>query len=159
MNAAARELITSLALEPLAGEGGFFRPTWRSETASAILFLITESDFSALHRLAQDEIWFFHAGDPVEHVTLASGRDVHVARLGVDLRRGEQPQVAVPRGTWQAARLARSAVNLTAPSHGYALLSCTVSPPWDPNGFELGPRERLCREFPADAALVTALTR
>ena len=62
MNAAAQAIVTRLQLEPLPHEGGFFRVTWRNATASAIYFLITPEHFSALHRLAQDEIWFFHAG-------------------------------------------------------------------------------------------------
>ena len=46
---------------------------------------------------------------------------------------------AVPAGHWQGARL-------IAETHGYALLGCTVTPPWTPEGFELGARERLTAE-------------
>ena len=70
MNAAARALIERLGLAPLPEEGGFFRVTWRGAHGSAILFLITPEEFSALHRIAQDELWHFHAGDPVEHVRI-----------------------------------------------------------------------------------------
>ena len=154
MNAAASEIIAALKLAPLPGEGGFFRATWRNSTASAIYFLVTPEDFSALHRMAQDEIWHHYAGDAVEHVQLDS-RDgsVRRTRLGPDIGGGEQPQLVVPAGVWQGATLAAGA------RAGYALLGCTVSPPWDERGCELGARLELLRQFPAQAGWITALTR
>jgi predicted cupin superfamily sugar epimerase len=154
----AHELIARLGLEPLPHEGGFFRATWRSETASAILFLITPRDFSALHRIAQDEIWHFHAGDPVEHVQLDPGTGAwRMTRLGADVLAGEAPQVVVPAGVWQGARLAARPPDRAA--HGFALIGCTVSPPWEQRGFALGARRALTREFPAAAPWIAALTR
>lgn len=154
----ASALIARLGLEPLPREGGFFRQTWRSETASAIFFLITPEGFSALHRMTQDEVWFFHAGDPLEHVQL-DPRDgtMRVARLGNDVLACDQPQIVVPAGVWQGTRLAPAAAG--AAVHGFALVSCIVSPPWDERGFTLGARRALTREFPAAAAPIAALTR
>lgn len=153
MNAAAREVIAALRLEPLPQEGGFFRATWRNATASAILFLITPEEFSALHRLAQDEVWHFHAGDSVEHVQLDSRSGaVRALRLGPDVKRGEAPQVVVPAGVWQGARLC-------AGPHGFALLGCTVSPPWEARGFELAERDALQAAFVDHHEIIRALTR
>jgi predicted cupin superfamily sugar epimerase len=155
VNATARQLIATLQLEPLAGEGGFFRPTWRSATASAIYFLMTPDDFSALHRLAQDELWHFYGGDRVEHVQFdPHAGSLRVARLGADILAGDEPQVAVPAGSWQGARIAAGAAG-----HGWSLLGCTVSPPWDERGFALGGRDDLLARFPAHAAWIHALTR
>lgn len=153
MNSAARAVIAALRLEPLPQEGGFFRATWRNATSSAILFLITPEEFSALHRLAQDEVWHFHAGDPVEHVQLdAANGEVTTTRLGPEVTRGDQPQLVVPAGRWQGARLAEA-------RQGFALLGCTVSPPWQEDGFELARREVLTARWPAHAALIRAFTR
>ncbi len=154
MNAAARALIAALDLAPLPAEGGFFRATWRNATGSAIYFLLTADDFSALHRLEQDEIWHFHAGDRIEHVQL-DPRDgtVRVTVMSAAVLAGDQPQVIVPGGCWQGARLAAGA------TQGYALVGCTVSPPWDERGFELARRADLLRAFPAQGALIAALTR
>ena len=153
MNAAARALIDSLGLAPLPEEGGFFRVTWRGAHGSAILFLITPADFSALHRIAEDELWYFHAGDTVEHVRIDPGTGVlTTTRLGADVTRGETPQLAVPAGHWQGARLA-------ATGHGYALLGCTVTPPWTPAGFKLGARDALTSAFPQHAAAIARFTR
>ena len=153
MNTAARQLLTALRLEPLPREGGFFRVTWRKATASAIYFLITPEHFSALHRLAQDEVWHFYSGDPVEHLRLDPRcGDAHVAHLGPDAVSGGSPQIIVPAGVWQGARTAED-------RHGYSLLGCTVSPPWDEGGFELGDRDLLQAAFPAQRELIRALTR
>jgi hypothetical protein len=156
MNPSARTLIEILGLEPLPAEGGFFRVTWRGETSSAILFLLTREAFSALHQLDRDELWHFHAGHPVEHVQLnpATGQ-ARVARMGANPLAGEQPQVAVPAGSWQGARLDPVGDG----SDDYALLGCTVSPAWDDHAFTLGDGNALARAFPPHAALIKALTR
>jgi uncharacterized protein len=151
----AQALIAALQLEPLPGEGGFFRQTWRNETASAILFLLTTENFSALHRLAQDEMWHFYTGDRVEHVQLAPDGAAHRTRMGSDVLGGDVSQVIVPPGMWQAARLDPSA----ATHQGFALLGCTVSPPWDERGCTIGARAELVREYPAHAQLILGLTR
>jgi len=153
---AADQIIAMLGLAPLPGEGGFFRRTWQSRTASAIYFLLTPADFSALHRLAQDEIWHFHAGDPVEHLRLDPSTGAgHRGRMGPDVLAGEQPQLLVPAGWWQGAR-----IDPAVPGrHGFALFSCTVSPPWEEHGFRLGGREELARAFPGHEDLIHRLTR
>jgi predicted cupin superfamily sugar epimerase len=154
--ATARAVIEALHLEPLPHEGGFFRQTWRSETSSAILFLLTPVDFSALHRLDREEIWHFHGGEPVEHVQLdpVSGQ-VRISQLGANVLAGEEPQVVVRAGVWQGARL----VPRTAAGADFALMGCTVSPPWDDRGFTLGGREALMQTFPGHAELIRGLTR
>lgn len=152
MHDAALQLIHTLRLEPLPHEGGWFRQTWCGGSGSAILFLLTPEGFSALHRIAQDEVWCFHTGDAVEHVQLGTG-GATVVRLGPAPARGDAPQLVVPRGTWQGARLA------PAGGAGFALVSCVVTPPWDDRGFELGARAALAREFPGAATWIAALTR
>lgn len=158
MPADVSKVIAALQLEPCMPEGGFFRQTWRSAAGSAIWFMMTPTDFSALHRLTQPEIWHFYAGDPVEHLQLdpRDGR-VRVTRMGPAVLAGEQPQVIVPAGVWQGARV--SAPGPTEAAAGYALLGCTLAPPWDERSFELGRRAELLREFPAEAARICALTR
>ena len=151
----ARAVIDALRLEPLAGEGGYFRSTWRSATASAIFFLLTDHDFSALHRLAQDEIWLFHVGDRIQHVQLPDAGPARVMRIGPDVLAGDHPQVVVLAGTWQGAALDPS----PSRREGFALLSCVVSPPWDERDFMLGDRAELIQQFPAEAELIRRLTR
>ena len=155
MNSVVRELIATLQLEPLPGEGGYFRQMWRTDSMSAIFFVITPEDFSALHRLASDEMWHFYGGDRVEHVQFDSAGAARVAHLGPDVLHGDEVQVGVPAGGWQGARIAPQSVR----QNGWSLLGCTVAPPWSERGFELGARAELLRKFPAHTAWVHALTR
>jgi predicted cupin superfamily sugar epimerase len=152
-NAEAQRIIAALRLAPLPREGGWFRQTWRTAAGSAIYYLMTPDDFSALHRLGSDEIWHFHAGDPVEHVQIEPREGaVRKTRLGPDVGGGDHPQLIVPAGVWQGARIGSIAA-------GWSLLGCTLAPPWDERHFVLGGRGTLLREFPGHAALVRALTR
>jgi len=172
MNADAEALIARLGLAPLPHEGGFFRQTWTSPThlpggrsaGSAILFVLTDTDFSALHRMPTDELWFSHAGDPVEHVQLlhAPGQPV-ITCLGDNPLEGHTPQLIVRGGNWQGARILPRNANHSSrdsmPTHGWSLLSCTMAPAWDEREFTLGQRAELLREFPQAAPWIHALTR
>jgi predicted cupin superfamily sugar epimerase len=171
MNAEAERIVTRLGLAPLPLEGGFFRQTWVSRerlargrpAGSAILFLLTPRDFSALHRLKTGEIWHFCSGDPVEHVQL-DPRDgsARLSRLG-PAPLTDTPQVVVPGGVWHGARVASGVRSRSGGARrrqrGWALLACTMSPAWAEKEFTLGRKVELIRAFPAQAALIGALVR
>ena len=159
MNAEAARIVAQLGLAPLPHEGGYFRRTWTGPGAgrasgTSIYFLATGADFSALHRLKTDEIWHFHAGDPMEHVSLdpATG-GARVVRIGGDIAGGEVPQLIVPGGDWQGGRA------VPGGRHGWSLVGCTMAPGWEDAEFELGERAALRREFPGAAEWIDALTR
>lgn len=164
----ADRLINLLHLEPLPVEGGYFRRTYLAgeqidQTAlprryrqpkafgSAIYYLLHDSQVSALHRLATDEIYHFYLGEPVELLLLHPDGTHTVAVLGGDLVAGQHVQIVVPRGTWQGARL-------VAPG-GWALLGTTMAPAYDHDDFELGNRETLVDWYPDCVDYITALTR
>jgi uncharacterized protein len=162
MNDAARNVIARLGLLPLPLEGGYFRATWQSAaflpsgraTASAIYFLMTPGEFSALHRMAAEEVWHFYAGDAVEHTQLdPRNGSVTTTRLGTDILAGAHPQLSVRGSVWQGASLAPHH------RHGWALLGCTVSPAWDQAEFELGDRRSLLLAFPGNESRIRELTR
>jgi predicted cupin superfamily sugar epimerase len=162
VNDPAARLIACLGLQRLPGEGGFFRQTWLSPErdaagrplGSAVLYLMTPEDFSALHRLRMDEVWHFHAGDAVEHVQLdPKDGSIRRTRLGPAADDEEVPQLIVPGGVWQGARLA------AGHRQGWALLGCTLAPAWDERDWEAGPRQALTAAFPAAAEIIRALTR
>lgn len=162
VNVEARHLISKLGLVSLPLEGGFYASSWTSADrrpdgrafGSAILFLITEDDFSALHRLGMHEIWHFSAGDPAELIRLDPRTgSCRVCVLGPDVGGGHAPQAPVPPGEWQGARI------IPGGARGWALFGCTLAPAWDEREFELGQREALVREFPAHAGIIRSLTR
>ena len=157
-----------LGLEPLDREGGWFAETYRArETlpagalgagwpearplATAIYYLLAPGTFSALHRLRSDELFHFYLGDPVEMLQLLPDGTGRVAVLGTDLASGMRPQLVVPRGVWQGARLHADGC--------FALLGSTVSPGFDAADFELGCRDALLATHPAFRERIVALTR
>lgn len=127
----AKDIIAKLDLQPHP-EGGWYRQTWQAEnqgraTGTCIYFLLAAGESSHWHRVDATEIWLFHAGAPL---TLSlSERDEGPAQdhlLTPDLSKGA-PQIIVPEGHWQAART----------TGAYTLVSCTVSPGFQFDGFEL----------------------
>jgi uncharacterized protein len=116
-------------------EGGWYHRTWTSSvtvdtphgrrpSATAILYLL--DGISRWHRVRSAELWCRHAGSAV---VLSTGGDGDAPANAVDhaLDAGH-PQVLVPAGTWQSARL-------LGPEP--ALVTCVVSPGFDFADFEL----------------------
>lgn len=123
-------IIAKLNLAPHP-EGGWYRQTWVGPkvngrpVGTAIHFLLKAGEVSHWHRVDADEIWLWHAGAPmILSVGLDTAQDY---RLGPDVLQGDTPQILVPKSWWQAARS----------TGAYSLLSCTVSPGFQFNGFEL----------------------
>ncbi len=149
---------------PLAVEGGHFVQTWVSHrhwpgndkpAGTAILFLLTDGpgDFSALHRLASDELWHRYVGDPATLVLLHADGHVEQVVLGPDLQAGQRVQVVVPAGTWMGCFVA------TGGPAGYALLGCSMAPGFTVEDYEGGEREALLAAYPHAAELIERLTR
>lgn len=59
---AADVVAETLGLQPLPDEGGRFRRAYADRQASAIYYLLTRGDVSALHRLTGPEVYHFYAG-------------------------------------------------------------------------------------------------
>ena len=104
-----------------------------------------------MHRLSTDEIWCFHAGDPVESLRLGSGGAGEWVRLGLNPSAGEIPQNVVPAQMWQGTRLISGG--------RWALMSCIVAPEFRWEDFELGARAMLVAGYPAFEDGICALTR
>ena len=128
----AEAIIAKLGLQPHP-EGGWYRQTWVGPlvegraSGTAILFLLKAGERSHWHRVDADEIWLWHAGAPL---ILSLGEEAAQAyRLGPDVLGDEVVQAVVPAGWWQAARSAGE----------WTLVSCTVSPGFRFEGFELAP--------------------
>src|SRR5262245_4766103 len=147
----AVDLIRRLSLVPLPAEGGYFRETYRSAHSTAIYYLLTPETFSAIHRLPGDEIFHFYLGDPVEMLQLHPGGTSATVRIGPPTDDGTAVQVLVPGGVWQGCRLIAGG--------RFALMGTTMAPGFDPKDFELGDRGALTAIWPAQAAMIAALTR
>jgi len=161
------EIIKSLELVPHP-EGGHYKETYRSKGSinsdnldisyngsrnysTSIYFLLTSNDFSAFHKIKQDEIWHFHEGSPIKLHTI-SEEGIHLEYLiGNDFKSGQAPQLVVKGNHWFAASITNE--------NSYALVSCTVSPGFDFSDFILPTRHELIEKFPEHNKLITNYTR
>src|SRR6476620_6490053 len=162
VNQEAQKIVAKLGLVSLPREGGFYRLNWISAarlqsgraTASAIYFFVTPDEFSAFHRLAGEELWHFYSGDAVDHIQLNPETGaMTTTRLGGSILAGHVPQLPVPAGVWQGAKLAPGGIR------GWTLLGCSLSPAWEEKEFEIADTGALLLAFPKHAAIVRELTR
>ncbi len=157
----------TLKLEPHP-EGGLFRQTYRAplvleqsalpatfrgprSASTAIYFLLTGEDFSALHRLAADEVWHFYAGAALLVHSIDPPGNHSVTKLGQNPEAGEQFQYVVPAGHWFGSCLEQR--------DQYALLGCTVAPGFDFADFEMAERAALIGQYPRHRELIERFTR
>jgi predicted cupin superfamily sugar epimerase len=159
----AREVAERLALQPHR-EGGFFRETYRAATevqtaagsrpvSTSILYLLTEDSPSRFHRLASDELWFYHAGDPAELWFLPPTPERAASR---EIVGPEDPCMLVPARRWMGARVMAGGEGRE--TVGWTLVSCVVTPGFEYDDFELADQETLLRDYSACGDLILALT-
>ncbi len=161
MHSRARELIAQLKLEKHP-EGGYFRRTHTAETlvvlpegkalskaASVIYYLLEGDEFSAFHRLKQDEFWFFHEGCPVLHYRIRPDGELISQVLGSP--NNFQYQIMVPGGDWMAA--------VPESPSSYCLLSCAVTPAFQLEDWEMPGQQALVDLFPQHEILIRTLSR
>lgn len=129
----ADDIIARLDLAPHP-EGGWYRQTWVARNSgrpsgTCIYFLLAQGRASHWHKVDATEIWLFHAGAPLV-LSLAETDEGPKTEhfLSPDLTEGA-PQIIVPENHWQAART----------TGDWTLVSCTVSPGFQFDGFTLAP--------------------
>lgn len=162
-----KKLVDILKLLPHP-EGGFYKETYRSDIVVsssvlgsdfirdrnyciAIYFLLTSDNFSAFHRIKQDEIWHFYEGSSLYvHIIDTNGK-YKKHTVGLDIENGALPQLVVPAGFWFASSV--------ADQKSYSLVGCTVSPGFDFADFELANRRTLIAEYPQHQDVIERLTR
>jgi hypothetical protein len=167
MNTRIEKIVQKLDMNPHP-EGGFYKETYRSKGiipqhvlgeayngernyCTAIYFLLTSDNFSAFHKINQDEIWHYYEGASLfVHVIDLEG-EYRRYSVGMNLEEGELPQLVVPAGCWFASSVKKE--------NSYSLVGCTVSPGFDFDDFELAERKDLIQQFPKHKDVITRLTR
>ena len=150
-NTAYRKTIEKLQLEPHP-EGGYYRQLYGNDAdgkkdVSTIYYMLTDSDISAFHRLhGVTEIWYHHAGAPLDLYVIDTEGNLTVHNLSPD---GEMQVVILPE-QWFAAEI---------PSKkGFCLVGCAVAPAFSFENFELGHKDTLLQQFPQYADIIERLT-
>lgn len=163
----AAKLIDQLQLQAHP-EGGWYRRSYQSEEiinaaalpprfnggrhiSTAIFYLLENGNFSALHKIKSDEIWYFYMGDPLRiHIIYPSGA-LSTIILGNDFEKGQHFQFAVPARCWFASK--------PAPASEFSLVGCTVAPGFDFADFELADVATLKGIYPMHKEIIDRLCR
>lgn len=139
----AQWLVEHFGMVRLPIEDTLYASTYRADgdrpAGTAIVGLLSEElgSRSLFHRLTQDEVWHFYAGDPIRLLLLGPDASRELV-LGADLAAGQQVQAVVPAGVWQAAET----------TGRWSLYGCTMAPGFTPGCFEGGSRSALARAYP-----------
>lgn len=160
-------IIDQLNLEPHP-EGGFYKETYRSSGtipsavlpntidgdrnySTCIYFLLTSENFSAFHKINQDEIWHHYTGDQLKLHMLSPDGKYSFISLGKDFSLGEIPQYVVPAGYYFAAEVPKP--------DSFVLTGCTVSPGFDFKDFTMPTQVDLIKQYPDHPEIIKRLTR
>ena len=163
----AADWITHLNLEKHP-EGGYYKRTYQSEETiakealpkeytgkrfmgTAIYFLLEGHDFSAFHRLKQDELWHFYEGATIKIHCIDAHGNYRCIHLGRNIDKGEVLQCVVKGGTFFASEV--------VDKDHFALVGCTVIPGFDFDDFEMPPRAQLLYLYPEHSKVITQFTR
>lgn len=147
-------------------EGGWFRETYRSSESidsrhlparfngersfsTAIYFLLKSAEFSAFHKIKQDELWHFHCGSSLVLHIIDENAKYQQQLLG--LHNDENPQIVVKAGCLFAAKV--------IDPDSYTLVSCTVAPGFEFDDFEMPSRKRLLDLYPQHKSVIMKLTK
>lgn len=164
MNYSADYFIKSLDMTAHP-EGGYFKQTFASDSIlpkatlhinedrllwTSIYFLLRTGEVSNFHRLKSDEMWYFHAGQPLTIYMISPNGELIEKQLGLNIEKGESPQVLVPKDY-----IFGSSMN----NDGFSLVGCMVAPGFDFKDFELFERKDLISQYLSHKEIIEKLTR
>ena len=156
-------VIKGLSLSPHP-EGGYFRRTFESNHAThssdasrplgtSIYYLLKKGEVSCLHSLDADETWYFHQGATLD-LHLFEKDQYNNVKLGRYTPRADSlPQFTIPAGSIFGA------VSNEHSKETYSLVSCSVCPGFQEEGFFWPDIAELRRKFKAHHELLGKLSK
>ena len=143
-------------------EGGYYKEVFRSEMAvtrppdattkqacTSIYYLLEGTDYSGFHRLASDELWYFHKGEPL-HIHVIDEDGKHIIHELSDTDNGNL-SVAIKANLWFAAEMPSG--------EGFTLVSCAVAPGFDFSEFEMAEKQAMITLYPQHEKLLNRFCR
>lgn len=110
---------------------------------SALAFLVAPDAPVRLHRIRNDQLYYYQLGDPLDVLLLHPDGSYDEVVVGPDLADGQVLHLTIPGGTFHTARLAAGG--------SWFLGGSTEWPGVEPSDVELGDVEQLAARFPAAA--------
>ncbi|MDY6348785.1 MAG: cupin domain-containing protein [Bacteroidales bacterium] len=148
----ATEYIQNLGLVPHP-EGGYYRQLFGNDEAgdkavSTIYYMLTANDISAFHRLHNMvEIWYFHAGEPLNIYVIDTDGTLTVHRLSEQ----DEMQVVIQPEQWFAAEIPSK--------RDFCLVGCAVGPAFRFDNFELAKKDELLGLYPRHSELIERMCK
>lgn len=148
----AKDYIKKHSLTPHP-EGGRYRQVYGNDETnekqiSTIYYMLCDEDFSAFHRLHNMvEIWYYHAGQPLDIYVILLDGNLIVHHLSAD----DEMQVVIEPEQWFAAELPGK--------KGFSLVGCAVAPAFTFENFELAKKQDLLQDFPQHKELIERMCR
>lgn len=158
MNNKIQEIINHFDMLPHP-EGGFYKETYRSSELclngtrnlkTVIYFLLRSEDVSHFHRIKSDEMWYYHSGSPLIVHSIDDQGVYKEQKVGINFSEGEIPQYLVQKNTIFGSTVLEK--------DSYSLVSCSVSPGFDFEDFELFKQSDLLEQFPLHHKIISKLT-
>lgn len=148
----AQTYIKSLGLEPHP-EGGYFRQLFGNDESgkkdiSTIYYMLTANDISAFHRLHDVvEIWYYHAGEPLNIYVIDTDGKLHVHNLSPE----SEMQVIIQPEQWFSAEIPSK--------QGFTLVGCAVAPAFSFENFELADKKELLKQYSQHSELIERMCK
>lgn len=143
-------------------EGGYYKEVFRSsqevvresstaikQACTSIYYLLEGNDFSGFHRLASDEIWYFHKGVPLM-IHIIDEQGVYTTKELSDTLSGCL-SIVIEAGLWFAAEIPSA--------QEFTLVSCAVAPGFDFTEFEMAKKDELIELYPQHRDILSRLCR
>jgi len=141
-------------------EGGYYKEMFRSNGVftpteigknrnyiTSIYFLIEAGNVSHFHSIKQDELWYYHAGDPLSVYIINDEGKLDVLNIGPNPEQGEVLQAVVPANTIFGSKS----------SGDFSLVSCVVAPGFDFADFKLHHKAELLQKYPQHREIIDEL--
>ncbi len=125
------------------------RDSLQKQACTSIYYLLEGKDYSGFHRLASDEIWYFHKGAPLCIHVINEAGDYYSYELS-DTDTGNL-SVVIEAGLWFAAEIP-SGVSFT-------LVSCAVAPGFEFAEFEMAELDVMTKRYQQHSDLLERLCR
>ena len=138
-------------------EGGYFREVYRKKAdvqggdlATSIYYLLPSGEASKLHRLENDEVWYYHYGSPLILYFITPQGKAESYLLGPEVEQGHHFSKVIPARTIFGAEV--------RDPDTFSLVSCNMSPGFDYDDFELMDRKKMLTLYPEYADMIHKLT-
>jgi uncharacterized protein len=160
----AEQVIERLGLQPLTVEGGYFKVHYVAEETylrkdlpkrfdgdrhfnDATYFLITKDSFSPFHKVNNNEIWIFCAGDPAVQTTIDKDAELKQVTLGSNITKDQTLIGVISPEAWQSTRL--------LPGGRWALFVLSTSPAFEYSDYTGATDAEILKRYPQHSGILS----